>query len=522
MIIDAKADSARTHSLRIPAVCSMNAALCYYAEKTPDKTYIICDGSIYSYSQVNALVNRVCAWYASLRIQRGDVVSAIIKNGVEYVLLYLASLRYGCTFNPYPYSLEARDVIRYLRFITPNVLFCQTPHYDEIQGLEKPSFATYDIHENFIASLPKDVKQYPDCVPETHSPACVYYSSGTTGNPKGIIISHRNMMANIAAIVRNFGFTDQTTHLIVLPLGHTAAINYSFLPATLSGGAIVIAESFWKIRMKLWQYIAQYRIGYIEVVPSILVAMLNTPYVNGEWKGISLPYIGCGSSTLQKELQVSFWKKFSIKVANLYGLSETGPTHFDNPLEAGWEPGSVGKPLDVNSVVIMDPDGNILGPGEQGEIAVKGENVFVGYYKNPSLYRAVVKRGFFHTGDLGYIADDGSLFFLGRLKELIIKGGVNICPDEIDEVLFQMNEIKEALTIGVPDQYLGEKIVSYVVLCDGAAVTESDILNFCKQYLSRDKLPDHITFSGDLPKGSSGKLLRKKLRDAFGTPQHKL
>jgi long-chain acyl-CoA synthetase len=252
----------------------------------------------------------------------------------------------------------------------------------------------------------------------------------------------------------------------------------------------------------------------VEVVPSILVALLHTPYDEKDYSGIKkLKFIGCGSAPLPVELQNKIHQKFDLKVANLYGLSETGPTHVDYPLDEGWKPGSIGKPLDVNQVDIMNENGNMLDHDQVGEIVVKGENVFIGYHGNQEIYDKLVVDGYFHTGDLGYKSKDGVFYFTGRKKDLIIKGGINISPDEIDEIIFKLDEVKEATTVGMEDEYLGEKIFTYIVLKDGKKLNGEKVKSFCKKFLSKEKIPDVVKFVESLPKGPSGKILRREMRN---------
>ncbi|MCP5047953.1 MAG: long-chain fatty acid--CoA ligase, partial [bacterium] len=190
---------------------------------------------------------------------------------------------------------------------------------------------------------------------EENSPTCLYYSSGTTSDPKGVLYSHKNMIADISSICRGFGFsTEHEVHLLMLPLGHTASTNYSMLPCAYIGGKIVMAESFWHIRTKIWKLIEAHRATYMEVVPTVLYSILNI-YRGPIDNDISaMRYVGCGSAPLQKGVQTDFQERFNLKIANLYGLSETGPTHIDDPLVPGWRPGSIGVPLDVNEVKIFD------------------------------------------------------------------------------------------------------------------------------------------------------------------------
>ena len=472
---------------------------------------MISNDQIFSYSEIDKLVDATCTKFEKLGLSSGEIISVILKNSVEYVLLYLAALRMGCVINPYPYNLDAKDVIRYLEIVKPKILFCNKKHYEYVKNFAKSVVILVD--SNFLDKLDGN-KKYIDFKPKEKTPACIYYSSGTTGSPKSVVFSHKNMLTNISSICRGFKFNEQETHLIILPMGHTASVNYSFLPCTLLGGTLVITESFWKIKQNFWNIIKKFDITYVEVVPSILVALLHVRYDEDDYSGIKrLRFIGCGSAPLPTELQNKIYQKFGLKVANLYGLSETGPTHVDYPLDKDWIPGSIGKPLDVNQVHIMDEEGKMLEEDQIGEIIVKGENVFIGYYNNQKIYNQVVLDGFFHTGDLGYKNKYGVFYFTGRKKDLIIKGGVNISPDEIDEIIFKQDEVKEAITIGTEDEYLGEKIITYIVLKDGKKLDGEKVKDFCKKFLSKEKIPDIVQFVESLPKGPSGKILRREMKN---------
>lgn len=495
-------------SVDIPSIQNLSAAIVFYAQKHPDKIFLIENDKEYSYAWVNKTLNKICSFYESLGLKKNDVVSAILENSVDYITLYLATLRYGCVFNPYPFILEAQELSKHLTNVNPKIVFCRERHHDDL----KDKYLVSLLKKNFVSELSFPYKEFSDFVPSEFSPACIYHSSGTTGNPKAMVFSHKNMTADISSIARGFGFDENARHLIVLPLGHTASINYSFLPVTLCGGTLIIAESFWKIRADFWKIIKKYNINYVEVVPSVLLAILNTNYDPEEYSNITtMKYVGCGSATLPKDLQIKFIEKYHLGVANLYGLSETGPTHFDDPLEPNWQAGSLGKPLDVNEVKIIDDDGNFLECGKIGEIVIKGDNVFIDYYNNKQLYKKVVRNDYFHTGDLGYMDSEGRLFFAGRKKDLIIKGGINIYPDEIDEVLYQMSEIEEAATVGIPDDYLGECIASFIVLKKDKKITEEEVIAFCKKQLSSYKVPNKIRFVEFIPKGPSGKILRREV-----------
>ena len=472
---------------------------------------MISTDQVYTYAEIDKLIDATCTKFENLGLSSGEIISIILKNSIEYVLFYLAALRMGSIINPYPYNLGSEDVIRYLENVHPKLLFCHKKHYENLKNYTKSKVILVD--SDFLEKLDGN-RKHADFKPEEKSPACIYYSSGTTANPKSIVFSHKNMLTNISSICRGFKFSEEETHLIILPMGHTASVNYSFLPCTLLGGTLVIIESFWKIKQNFWDIIKKFGVTYVEAVPSILVALLHVRYDENDYTGIKkLKFIGCGSAPLQIELQNKIYQKFGLKVANLYGLSETGPTHVDYPLDQDWMPGSIGKPLDVNQVHIIDEKGNMLGEDQIGEIIIKGENVFIGYHNNQEIYNQVVLDGFFHTGDLGYKNKDGVFYFTGRKKDLIIKGGVNISPDEIDEIIFKLDEVKEAITIGTEDEYLGEKIITYIVLKDGKKLDGEKVKDFCKKFLSKEKIPDAIEFIESLPKGPSGKVIRREMKN---------
>jgi len=459
----------------------------------------------------------LCVCYLRERgCARGDIISVVLSNCFEYFLLYCAALRIGSIINPFPHNLGARDIHKYLSYVKPKLVFCEDKHFQELLEKKWPVHIIYRREEeHFLDALKQQkITDFQDYTPEQGDVACLYYSSGTTANPKGILYSHGNMIALISSVVRGFHFKPTDCHLIGLPLGHTAAINYSFLPCLYCGASIVLCESFWKIRSTLWDYVEKYNVTYLEVVPSVLFALVNTPYKKYNRAQLKhLSFIGCGSAPLPMEIQKKTQDKFSVPVGNLYGLSETGPTHIDDPRIEGWQPGSIGIPLDVNDAMILDETGCEAKIGTVGEIAIKGDNIFVGYYKNEEAYKKVFNRGYFMTGDLGFQDTNGVFYFAERRKDLIIKGGVNIFPGEIDEVLFSHPQVKEAITVGMADAYLGQQVKSFIVPQDGQDIDKEELKEFCAEQLGDFKCPDEFVFVADIPKGPSGKLLRRVLQE---------
>lgn len=489
----------------------------YQSVVNPDKTciYDVPTERRYTFKEFNTVVEKTSNYLISKGVKPKDRVTAVIENSPEYCFLYFATLRLGAVFNPMPFTSHKEEIKRNILYAEPSAVLIDSKISSMFEE-ESGNFVGIPVSKEGV--FEKSLKGMSDILEdkveiEEDEPACLYYSSGTTGEPKGVLFSHKNMITNISSICHGFKFSrGNEVHLVLLPLGHTASINYSLLPCMYIGGKIVLTESFWSIRNRIWQLIQKHQITYVEVVPTVLYSILNIHKDTSDCNISSIRFIGCGSAPLQKSIQAQFERRYSVKVADLYGLSETGPTHVDYPLEDNWECGSIGVPLDVNKVKIFNEDGEELGPNQSGEIVIKGQNVFIGYFRNDELYRKVVRDGYFHTGDIGYRDEKGYFYFVDRIKDLIIKGGINIAPGEIDEVLLLHHAVKEAATIGVPDDLFGEEIKSYVVLKDRLNARENEILDHCREFLTSIKVPREIEIVDVIPKTHSGKLLKKVLR----------
>ncbi len=312
------------------------------------------------------------------------------------------------------------------------------------------------------------------------------------------------MVALISSIVRGFKFDKNDRQLAFLPFGHTASINYNILPSLFVGCDLFISKGFENLRKDFFNIISQYKITYTEIVPTVLF-ILNKLQINiSDLNLKSLKFIGCSSSTLPLASQKEFIKLYNIGIGNLYGLSETGPTHIDDPREKNWKPGSIGLPLDVNKCMI----------NKDGEIIIKGNNVFKGYHKNNKLFKKTVINEWFHTGDLGEYKN-GKYYFIDRKKDLIIKSGINIVPMEIEEIIHQIPEVLECVVVGKKDKIHGEDIAAIVVKNGNIKenILKKKIKIICKKTFSSYKIPVLIEFWDSIPKTASKKLMRRKVRE---------
>jgi len=328
-------------------------------------------------------------------------IMVVLPNSICYLEYFLSVLDTNNIFNPIPYFTSIKELKTVIQYIEPACIV--TDREDIVQEFSDKCqiINTVDtpLPEKPLMDMDKDIDE--------NSPAALYYSSGTTGDPKGVLYSHKNMISLISSINREFNFTEDDSQFAFLPFGHTASINYNILPALMTGSNLYISRGFEELRDKFFEVLSEYGITYTEIVPTVLLMLLKLDVDISHYDLSCLRFIGCGSSTLPLTSQKEFTSKYGIGVGNLYGLSETGPSHIDDPLEKDWKPGSIGRPLDVNVCKIAD----------DGEILLKGDNIFIGYYKNQRLYDQVVRDGWFHTGDLGFERDE-KFYFVDRKKDL--------------------------------------------------------------------------------------------------------
>jgi len=483
--------------------------------KVPEDIYLIEGANSYSFREFNELVNRCCYYYQSIGLKAGDVISLVLRNSTDYLIHYFSAIRYGLILNPFPSHISAEELVSRLYLTSPAIVFTHKTHYKQ---LAKTKYNTINLDDFETSDFSDFLLQYSaeefSTTNNPNSTAVLYYSSGTTGDPKIIEYSHESMVQTQLSMVRAGFSKPGSVHLCALPLGHTASLRYTVKQCMCTGSTVVLYESFWKIRSKIWDEVEKYGVNFFQVVPSVLVSILNTPYKNFRKEQVkTLDFIGCGSSYLPNYIQNAFIKKFLTPISNLYGLSETGATHFDDPTDPNRVKGSIGKPFDVMDVKIFNSDHEEVGVGETGEFGIRGVGLLSNYYNNDKLYNKTIVNGYFMTGDLGKIDSNGIYYYVDRIKDLIIKGGVNVVPAQIDEVLISHPYVMEAATIGIPDMFLGEDIMSYVVVSDNEQVSESELKDYCNQKLGDFKTPSKIETLDALPKGYSGKILKKDLRE---------
>lgn len=341
--------------------------------------------------------------------------------------------------------------------------------------------------------------------------AVLLYSGGTTGAAKGIMLSHFNCVAN-AHQLRTWGRLGPTDRILaVLPLFHGYGMSVNMNTTLLSGGEIVLVPRF-DARAVL-KTIQRQRPTFLTGVPTMFIALSNVPGVE-RYDLSSLNGIFVGAAPLTAAIKDEFERKTGGRMIEGYGLTEAVTAIMANPYQGQHKLGSIGIPFpDVDVKIIGLEDGRELPPGELGQIVLRGPTVMQGYYQRPAATAEALVDGWLHTGDIGYMDADGYFYITDRKKDLIIVGGFNVFPREIEEVLYRHPHIKEGVAVGMPDPYAGERIKVFAVLKDGASVTEEELLRFFRERLTRYKVPFAVEFRTELPKSMIGKILRRALRE---------
>jgi len=480
---------------------------------TPDKPFLFseADNRQFTYKEFEAAVMRTAEMLASSGIGKGDVVSLLLPNSVEYVLAYFACWQLGALAGPINSLLKSQETAYVISNSEAKALLINSeflPVIDSIRD-QLPIVMLFD-NEAEATRAQTDIA-VPDVTLNADDEAIIIYTSGTTGKPKGCLLTHANVIANARQISSWLGFTEQDRLLTIMPLFHMNAVSVTTMSALYAGGSTVVSAKFSASRF--WQIVSDYQITSFGSVATMLSMLLST-YPDGVPAGLKtdqLRFAMCGSAPVPAEVLRRFEETFNCLVVEGYGLSESTCRSTFNPPDERRRPGSCGVPIG-NEMRVVDQEGRDVPEGELGEIVLRGENILKGYYKNDAANATAFRNGWFHTGDIGYRDADGFYFIVDRKSDMIIRGGENIYPREIDEVLYQHPGVAAAAAVGVPDELYGEEVAAVIVLKPEANVTEQEVIDYCKARLADFKCPKTVHFVDDIPKGPTGKLLKRETR----------
>jgi len=360
-------------------------------------------------------------------------------------------------------------------------------------------------------SLPEavqDLVRFPVAAGTAEDVAVCLYTSGTTGRPKGALLSHRNLMANVESFRAVLRVTEDDVFLAALPLFHAYGATVLFLEPLSMGATIVVEPRF--VPEAILRAMVQHRVTLFAGVPSMYAVLVASPRLAGDFSSLRLCI--SGGAPLPVAVAEAFEAKYGIPIYEGYGPTECAPVLTVNPPFGRRKLGSVGPPIPQVDLRVVDDQGNPLPPGEIGEIVARGPNVMQGYLNRPAETAEVLRDGWYHTGDLGRVDEDGYYYIVDRKTDLILVGGLNVYPREVELVLAGHPAVAEAAVVGVPDPIRGEAPKAFVILRDGQQVAAQDLLQWCRQRLANYKVPRSIAVVADLPRTVTGKILKAEIR----------
>ena len=484
----------------------------------PDKPFLFseADKRQFTYKEFEAAVIRTANMLAANGVRKGDVVSLLLPNSVEYVIAYFACWQLGALAGPINSLLKSEEIAYVISNSEAKALLVNSEFLPVIESIQNELPAIIRFDNQSEATREHSFTAGPAAEIDLDHEAIIIYTSGTTGKPKGCLLTHGNVIANARQITNWLGFTEKDRLLTIMPLFHMNAVSVTTMSALYAGGSTVVSPKFSASRF--WQIISDYEITSFGSVATMLSMLLST-YPDGVPAGLKtdqLRFAMCGSAPVPAEVLRRFEETFNCLVIEGYGLSESTCRSTFNPPDQRRRPGSCGLPIG-NEMRVVDEEDRDVPDGELGEIVLRGENVLKGYYKNDAANAAAFRNGWFHTGDIGYRDADGFFYIVDRKSDMIIRGGENIYPREIDEVLYQHPDVAAAAVVGVPDNLYGEEVAAVVVLKPGARTSEQEVIDYCKGRLADFKCPKTVHFIEDIPKGPTGKLLKRELAKMLST-----
>ncbi|HEY5986724.1 MAG TPA: long-chain fatty acid--CoA ligase [Streptosporangiaceae bacterium] len=503
------------------------------ARELPLRDAVVQGTTRLTYAELNAGASQVACALAERGIRPGDRVALSCPNLPYFPLVYFGILKAGATVVPLNVLLTEREIAYHLADSEAKAYFCFEGTADLPMG--KAGAAAYEgtaSCDHFVLLTADPAATSPIADVETlaelthrqpatfHSvattetdTAVILYTSGTTGQPKGAELTHSNMVHNALLASRLFGAHPHDVHLLTLPLFHSFGQTVQMNAGFATGATLVLLPRFDAAgALALMEH---ERVTFFAGVPTMYHAMLASEPAGRDGIAASLRVAVSGGAALPMEVLRQFEERFQVPILEGYGLSETSPVATFNRFDRPRRPGSIGLPVWGVEAEILRDDGSTAQTGEPGEIAIRGHNVMKGYFRRPeATAEAISSQGWFRTGDIGAKDADGYLYVLDRKKDLIIRGGFNVYPRELEEVLLTHPEVSLAAVIGVPHHTHGEEVKAYVVRAPGATISETDLIAWSKHNMAAYKYPRIVEFRDTLPMTATGKILKRELARA--------
>jgi long-chain acyl-CoA synthetase len=496
------------------------------AQRYPDKTAFICEDRRYTFREVNQRVNSLVNALADLGVGKGDRVGILAYNCSQYFEVFgLAKAGRVCV--PLNWRSVARELSYLINNSEINTLILEREFVDVVQSIRHElngvrTLICLDAEVDGMLSYEELISRFPPDEPadnvEVDDPCILFYTSGTTGRPKAAVHTHRSMVADATLPHRRLGPDDMV--LCVMPFFHVGGFAAHLAAAFAAGATIVIHKKF--DERQVLETIEKEKLSYIFLVPAMIIRLLEHPNLS-QYDLSSLHTVGYTGAPIPVEVLRRGVKLLGDVFVQEFGQTETMNmtvlTREDHRLEGSPEElkrlESAGKPLKEGELRIVDEQGRDVPVGEPGEIIARSDRVMKGYWRQPEETAKIMRDGWLHTGDVGRVDEDGYVYVVDRKRDMIISGGENIYPREIEEVLYMHPAVLEAAAVGVPDDKWGESVKAVVILRPGSTVSEEEIIEFCKKHMASYKKPRSVEFWDDFPRTGSGKIKKGEIRESY-------
>jgi long-chain acyl-CoA synthetase len=469
-----------------------------------DRAALIAGDRLWTFRELDAAVSALAGGLASLGLGAGERVALHLPNSPEFVLAYYAAQKVGLV----PLSLNVTykaDEIAYIvgdaqasAVITAASIAANLPARDRIPSVR------HVLDGKELGSLRGTPRRA--LARDREDTAAILYTSATTGRPKGVMLTHANIVSNTHATVHHLRMSADDRGLCALPMFHCFGQNFILNALVCAGGTLVVQERF--VPDQFVAAVARHRITLLYAVPTMYILFLESG-AHHDFSSVRLCF--SAAATLPSDVERRWHERYGHWIHQGYGLTECSPFASYNH-EVAFRPGSIGTPIENVEMKIVDPVGAELPDGELGEIMIKGPNVMKGYFGNLAATAEAIHEGWLHSGDIGYRDADGYYFLVDRVKDMINVSGFKVFPREVEEVLFRHEAVQEAAVIGMPDPVRGEAVKAFVVLKEGARVGVEDLQALCRGAIASYKVPESVEFIAALPKNPTGKILKKDLR----------
>jgi len=480
------------------------------AERDPEHVAVKLDDTELTYAQLDGASAHIAGLLGDYGFEPGDRVGIMLPNLPYFPVCYYGVLRAGGVVVPMNVLLKRREVAFYLTDSGAKLLFAWHEFATDAEaGAEQAGAECLLVKPGEFERMAGEAS--PDTgIADTadDDTAVILYTSGTTGTPKGAELTHLNLTRNSEGSRNLFGIGDQAIQLGALPLFHSFGQTCGMNSTIGGGGTLTLMPRF--DPGKALEIIQRDRVNIFQGVPTMYGAMLH--FSGREAFDVStLQLCASGGSAMPVELLRGFEKAFGCTILEGYGLSESSPVASFNHADRERKPGSIGQPIQGVEMKVVDDDGAEVDQGEIGEIVIRGYNVMKGYWQRPEDTAETIIDGWLHTGDMGKVDEDGYFYIVDRKKELIIRGGYNVYPREIEEVLYEHPDVREAAVLGLPHDEYGEEVGAAVSLKEGASTSPEELRDFVKEQVAAYKYPRRVWFVDDLPKGPTGKILKREI-----------